>query len=490
MNIKLLILSIIISIISILTKNIYPSLYVGNYKINMFNKIDIILLILFTYIIYQTFMFIRKHKHKFKKENKILKKYITYKNIYLSVLFVYIINFFVTYTDTFMVTTETIWMNAINGTVSNSNPLINTFIMKPGLWLYDMTGNHFYGLLLNRIILYIFSIVVYSILNCYIWKKSKNAKYLLFSFVWTMFLPIIFTFQSFLWKDTYFVNFSILFTIFLYEIIDTNFKILKNKIFDISFILISVIMILIRNNVIIPFVILFIVSVICYKKVSKKFVLLLSIILIIYLVLSNIVFPKYYVNDVSKVEFAGSKLSFISRIISNNLEIDSSDKQFINNIIDSEQIIKKYNPNCIDSIKFSTYFNDKFFNDNYNKFNKIVFKYIKKYPIEFLKTYIVSSYQMWSLYTPDPTAGHIWYYMTKTPILNLITCPIIYIFLFLYLMYKYRKRLYWMLFIFILMVYVTLIIGVPINISIRYIYIIFPNFVILLLPLITKKIII
>jgi len=492
MSIGRLIFSLFVSFLAVATKNTYPKIITGEYASKLFKWYDIILFISFAYIIYQTIGYLKNKKFdifKVKKNSKLKKyeKYITYKNIFLAVTGVYLINFIINYTDTMMVTTESIWYASVIDSVSNANPVINTFFLQPGIWLYKVTGEALYGILANAIILLIFNIALYTLLNCYVWKKSKNIKYLLFTFLWTMFLPIIFTFQGYVWKDTYFVNFSVIFMILLYEILDSNFKKLDKLSFFMLFVFFTTITLLIRNNIFVPFCILFGVIILFFKKVGKKFILSLFIILMCYLGMTKFVLPHFYVHETNKAEFAGLKLSFLSRIIKEDFEIDKDDKTFLNMVMFDTEIKEDYNPNCIDSIKFNSYFNNEFLNENYGEFNSIFGKYVKKYPLELVKTLTISTYQIWSLYLPEYTAGNVWYFISKVPILNLITCPMFYIILLSFLIFKYRKSNFWIYPILILAIYGFLCGGVPVNVAIRYYYIVFPNIVLLLMPLLDLK---
>lgn len=492
LSIRTLVLSIIFSFISILTKIIYPITITENYKLYNIAYDDAILFLIFSILYYILIDLIKNNYKKiylFKEKHN--SKKISDKTYYIFIIIVVsivsIIGFCLTYTETLTENTNVIWNNILNNTLDNHHPITNTLFLLPGIYIYKLTNILNLGLITNELILMVFNIMVYSILNCYIFKKTKNIKFLLFSLIWTMLLPINFVFQSTLWKDTYFVDFSILLLIMLYEIIDTNFKVLNNKLFLLTFMIVCIITCLIRSNAFAPFCLLFALSLMCYKKVTPKYLLTLLYIIVIYMGLSNIILAKFYISNSSKAETSAIQLSFISRIINDNFYMDASDMNFIEKIIPINKIKENYNPNCIDSIKFNSEFNDNLFNKEYNNFKKISNKYIKKYPKEFINTYLISTYQYWSLYTPDYTAGNIWYIITKTPVLNLITCPIIYLILYLIFAYKLRKDNYWLLYIFIFGIYITIYCCAPINISIRYLYIIFPAFVIMIMPFIKRK---
>lgn len=483
-NMKILIISIILSLLSILTKIVYPKVYTGEYNINTSSYIDIILFFLFIIIFY----FIIS-KLKLLKEIKMsinIEEKVNYKNIIIFVIIISLLGFIFTYTEALTENTNVIWNGILNDKLSNHHPITNTIFLLPGIFIYKITHIYKLGIITNKIVLLLFSIIVYSILNCYIYYKSKNPKYTIFSLVWTMLLPINFVFFSTVWKDTYFVNFSILFLIMLYEIIDSNFKALNKLWFIILFMTISIMTCLIRSNAFAPFCLLFVISLLYYKKVTSKYLITLLYILVVYIGLSKIVLPHFYVYDSSKAETSAIQLSFISRIVNDDFFIDEDDKIFLEKIIPSNIIKENYNSNCIDSIKFSSKFNDSLFNEEYSRFKKITDKYIKKYPATFIKTYLISTYQYWSLYTPDYTAGQLWYVITKTPIINLISCPIIYLLAFILLAFKYRKNNFMLLYIFTFGIYITIYCCAPINISIRYLYIIFPTLVIMLLPLIKE----
>lgn len=480
-NVKNLFLSIFLSFLVVLTKITYPKIYTGNYNLKTFTYYDILTFILSLVIIYNILDYINTFKYYLNEDNK----KVSNKIIVLIVSIISIIGFIFTYTESLTENTNVIWSGVLNDNVSNHHPIINSLFFLPGIYIYKITGIFKLGLIINELLLLIFNIFVYSLLNCYIYNKTKSTKYLIFSLLWTMLLPINFVFQSTVWKDTYFVNFSILFMILLYEILNTKFKLLDKKLYIIIFIVISLLMCLVRGNAIAPYCLLFAISLISFKRVNYKFLLTLFITIILYLGLTSKILPKFYKTDSSKAETSAIYLSFMSRIIIEDYYIEESDKNFMEIIIPEDAIRDNYNSNCIDSIKFNTLFNDDFFNENHSKFKSTIKKYVIKYPITFIKTYLINTYQFWSLYTPDYTAGSIWYFISKTPIINLITCPIIYLILYLFISFKNKD--YSLLYIFIFGVYITIYCCSPVNISIRYLYIIFPNLPLLLLPLLKKK---
>lgn len=479
---KKILFSLLISILFILTKNFYPVILTGNNSIS-FNFYDLILLLLISALVY---FGIGKYDilKIFKQHKQIKFKYI---HICLIVFVVLLFGFIVNYTTTMNVTTHVIWSNILNDTITNAHPVINTFFLKLGTFIYSLTNDLSLGVLVNRIVLFIFNFIVYSILNCYIWKKTNNFKYLIFSLIWTLLLPINFVFQATVWKDTYFVGFSILFLIMLYEIFDSHFKIVENKLFCFSFILVALVMILIRSNALPAFLLLFVFLLIKYKKLKgKKVILLFSIVILSFLAITKIILPIKYDMNVSQAESSAVKLSFMYSLVVEDKML-KEDKLFVNSIMQEDYIKEYYNVNCIDSIKFNSHFSDNYFNENIKKFNNLVDKYIFRHPLLFLKSYLITTYQLWSLYCPDFTAGFLWFNISQIPIINLITCPIIYVFLYIYLIFKYRKNsLFWLVLIYPIGIYLTLLFGMPVNISIRYVYILFPILSLVLLPIFKK----
>lgn len=485
-NVKTLILSIILSFLSVLTKIVYPKIFTGNYNLYTFSYLDIFLFLLFVLILYFAIEMIKSIKIKKIKLFKIIENNINYKNIILFILFCSIFEFIFTYTEVLTENTNVIWNSILSDNLSNHHPITNTIFLLPGIYVYKLTNIFKLGVISNKIILLLFSIIVYSILNCYVFYKSKNVKYTVFSLLWTMLLPVNFVFYSTVWKDTYFVNFCILFLVMLYEIIDSKFKALNKIWFLVLFMFVSIMTCLIRSNAFAPFCLLFVVSLIYYKKVTSKYLLTLLYVIVIYMSLSRFVLPRFYNYDSSKAETNGIQLSFISRLIKDDFYIEEDDKYFFELIIPSDVVKEKYNSNCIDSIKFNSNFNDNLFNKEYGRFKKMTQKYILKYPVVFIKTYLISTYQYWSLYTPDYTAGNLWYIITNIPIINLISCPIVYLILFILLSFKNRKNNFILLYIFTLGIYITIYCCAPVNISIRYLYLIFPTFVLMVLPLVRK----
>lgn len=479
---KKILFSLLISLLFILTKIFYPVILTGSSDIT-FSLLDVLSFILIFFLIY--FGTYRLNLLKIFKKN--INITINYRHICLFVFVILLFGFIVNYTTTMNVTTNVIWSNILNNSITNNHPVINTFFLKLGTFIYSLTNDLSLGVLVNRIVLFIFNFIVYSILNCYIWKKTNNFKYLIFSLTWTLLLPINFVFQATVWKDTYFVGFSILFLILLYEIFDSKFKIVKNKLFCFSFILVTLVMILIRSNALPAFLLLFVFLLIKYKKLKgNKVIVLFSIVIFSFLFITKIILPIKYDMNVSQAESSAVKLSFISSLVVED-KILKEDKLFVNSIMQEDYIKEYYNVNCIDSIKFNSHFSDNYFNENIKEINSLADKYIFKHPLLFLKSYLITTYQLWSLYCPDFTAGFLWFNISQIPIINLITCPVIYIFLYTYLMFKYRKNnLFWLVLIYPIGIYLTLLFGMPVNISIRYVYILFPILSLVLLPIFKK----
>ena len=247
--------------------------------------------------------------------------------------------------------------------------------------------------MLSFIQLILMSIII-SYVIYFFHKKIKSNLLTIITIIYFTILPIFSNLNITHLKDTIFSGFILLLISILYEIIESNGNYLKKDKNRFILMFISMCMIFTRNNAIIIFLVLILVLLIKYKKYYKYFIILSVFILMV----SNTKYllpKKYHKKGLyqESISHPIQQLAFVNKY----KKISLDDEKFLNNIMNSEIASHVYDPYMVDTMKWNPCF-DSFYLDKHKKeFNKIWFKYLKKYPSDYLKAYILNTYDLWSI---------------------------------------------------------------------------------------------
>lgn len=254
-----------------------------------------------------------------------------------------------------------------------------------------------------QLLLYI-GIISYFI----IWLKNKKIpKYMIVvSMIFFCLNPRIPIYALSLWKDSLFSILLFLYSIYVFDIIYSDTKILEKKRNIIYYCALCVLVSLFRNN---GFYIVLIVSVALFTRCFKKFknkkmfsvsaIITLIVIMNVYTILFNILGynPPYR-------ESVGMQLQQIGYVVSNN-DIDHELVEELNKFILLEDIKANYHPMIVDDIKKSSNFNNEYLETHKSDFWLLWLKLMVNYPKQYFIASLYNNVGYWNYFTLCVDAG-------------------------------------------------------------------------------------
>ena len=396
-NIITLIFSFIFSIMILLTLLIgkistYNAAFVYNFNFELIYIFPLIILTCIFYIIFK-YMFILLCKINIYHSKKILGNKKVFIISFITI-FIFGLLFLLTYyPGTGMVDTAQILTNPIQ--YSNQYPLVYSLVSYYiyNLVFYITNNSNLSFFILSLIqLLFMSSIISYTIY--WFHKKFKSNIITIISIIYYNIFTIFSNLNTCHLRDTIFSAFILLLLIIIYEVIESKgnfFSTDKNRF---KLMLVSICLIFSRRNAVALILVLVLIFIINYKKYYKFFIVLSVFTIFIYNL--NLFLPKNYPKKSLYQESISIPIQQLSYVIKYK-DIDEKDKEFINNIVYTDTIKEIYNPFSVDTIKWSQMFNSYYLTDHKDEFNKIWLKYLKKYPKDYTKAYILNTYSLWSI---------------------------------------------------------------------------------------------
>lgn len=286
-------------------------------------------------------------------------------------------------------------INLVNDNVylNTHHPLLFTlvfgFIIKVGVIIKDYTlGAFIYTILQTILSIIIFDFVIYYAkkINIPLWIR-------IFLMLFISLTPTISAYTITAIKDTPSALFTLLYTIFLLQMIRNVDSILKNNLRTIFLMITILLVIMLRNNGIITILLSYSFLFWLYKKEIKKLLIVLIIPIIIGFSFNSIAYNFFDVTKGSKRELLSIPFMQITRVMKNGYkeEFSKEDKKIVDNILGYEELENNYYPNIADSVKDR--YNKNATDKDLKKFFQVWFKYLCKHPTIYIKSIIASTYQ-------------------------------------------------------------------------------------------------
>ena len=231
-----------------------------------------------------------------------------------------------------------------NCTLTNHHPLIHVLFMYIP---YQIGINIFHNVNQAVALITFTQIIVTSLLASYIltylYKNNVKKSYIIISLLFYIVLPIHGYYSVTLWKD---IMFSYLMVVFLTIICDFYKKYFNNQSFNkkdlFTFIIISLLVVLFRNNAIYAYAFFTIIIIVVFRKQAKKIILAtMSVIVIYYMIL----YPIYNVLGVkrsSSAEYIAIPLQQIGRMAYKDIKFTKQEKELISKVIDVDILKEVY----------------------------------------------------------------------------------------------------------------------------------------------------
>ena len=233
-------------------------------------------------------------------------------------------------------------------------------------------------------------IIAYSI--NYLYKRKTPKNILIGLILYYTILPINGFYSITLWKDIIFSLLIVLLTIECQKLIEKNNITIKNSY---TFIIISILVILSRNNAIYMYIILSILTLIIFRKKILTMLLMFIIIFGIYFTIKGPIYNYFNIEKSSSSEYIAIPLQQIGRMAYKNVEFTKYEEKEINKLIPISRLKEIYNPEIVDSIKFDSEYNENVFEENKMKYLKIWLGLCARYPVIATESYLTSTVGYW-----------------------------------------------------------------------------------------------
>ena len=354
---------------------------------------------------------LKKDKNQKKKLNKVL-EFIDNHYIIITIIFLIIcilpyiiIHFpFAANGDTFDVLCQIFhnknsWtiesINLVNNNVylNTHHPLLFTLIyglvVKIGISIHSLT----LGVFLYTIFQTIITIIIFTLLMVYLKKINIPIGIRIGILLFIGLNPTICFYTITAVKDTPSALATLVYIVFLLQIIRNHNSILENKKLLISLIITMTLVIAFRPNGAITILLSFPFLFILYKDQYKKLLITLLIPIIIVVSFNTFMYKCFDVSKGSKRELFSVPFQQVARLMRNGYdkEFSKEDKKAISKVLDYETIKKDYYPAISDPVK-NTY-NKNATNEDLKNFFKVWNKYLYKHPNVYIKSVIASTYQ-------------------------------------------------------------------------------------------------
>jgi len=256
-----------------------------------------------------------------------------------------------------------------------------------------------FGLFINSLVQSILMILVidYGIMKLY--ERGRNNKALCYVLVvFYTFAPIYFIYSFWGIKDTVFSIALYYLCIELYLIaIGSNENL--NVLWTTRMIFALLGIILFRNGGVIIAIIVVSCFWILRSDSFKKWIILIIIIGITFYFNKEI--TNNLVGDVYRSEYLGMQIQQVAATISYE-EIDEEDLEIIYKICPKEVWINNYAPACADTIKWHPDFDKEELNKSHMDFSKEWIRLGLKYPVRYIKAWLLETYGFWGIETRNP----------------------------------------------------------------------------------------
>ena len=288
-----------------------------------------------------------------------------------------------------------------NKTLTNFNPIVHTLMLGLPVRLGLFWGSFNFGLFLYTLMQLLIVISINSYIISYLIKSKINPLYAFMSLLGLILIPTVGFYSVTAVKDVLYTEFLLLFCLFIYDYLKNKDSYhFKNYL---RLFLISLLVILFRNNGI-HLVIITLLFLLIYNK--KLPVVSLIILLLSFNVLFNNVFlPLMGISSTSIREVLSVPFQQTARLITLKKEVVSDeDINIIGQILDVDNIAKDYNKDLADPVK------DKFNKDYTNKdlinYFKVWGKYLLKEPVIYVDATINNISGFFNPYEKDWKVYH------------------------------------------------------------------------------------
>lgn len=276
--------------------------------------------------------------------------------------------------------------------LSNHHPILHTAIITI---FVNLGKNIFNNINLGVAFYTIFQMIIMSIIFAtvirYLSKNGAPLAIRIIVLLYYMFYPINALFSITMWKDILFAGIIPIYAITVIELLFNTEEFLKSKKSIIKYIVISILVMFLRNNgmyiiiLTIPFII------VTLLKYWKKVIPICFIVILSFSILRTTIFSIFNIKEGSVGEMLSIPLQQIARVKKyHGEELDENTLKRIQNFFKCDDIGEKYNPILSDPVKAEL--NTEYFDANKGEFIELWIKLLKQYFKDYVESFISNSY--------------------------------------------------------------------------------------------------
>lgn len=275
--------------------------------------------------------------------------------------------------------------------INKHHPPLFTIILGLVFQIGKIIGSYKIGNFIYTILQITLLLIIFTFMLKYMKKKEIPLWIRIASILFISLTPTIGAYAISAIKDTPSAIFTLLYVIFLLQIVRNYDSVFKKKTRVAALIIIILLILMLRNNGIFTIILSFPFLILLYKNKWKKISLILITCLLIFGVYDKIILYHFDITDGSIKETLTIPFMQIGRVIHYNSE-DFSEEEInkINKVLKFDVIKEYYDPDLADYVKDS--YNKNATNQQLKAFFKIWFKYFKKYPIVYIESIVNSTY--------------------------------------------------------------------------------------------------
>ena len=276
-----------------------------------------------------------------------------------------------------------------NVKITNHHPVIHTLILGSAVKLGKIIGNDNLGIFIYTIIQTVFLACSLAYIINFM-KKIKTNKYIrIISLIAFSLVPIFPIYAVEITKDVPFTSILIFYMIELYEILKSEEKITKRKVFLIM--ITSLLVCLLRNNGIYTILLSLPFVAIVNKKNRKTILLMVLGIFIIYESFIKIALPTLKISNGGVQEMLSIPFQQTARYVKEyDGDVTEEEKLIIDKVLDYETLGKRYVPNRSDAVKGK--YNKDASKDDLKNYFGVWFKQFFRHPNVYVEAFLNNYY--------------------------------------------------------------------------------------------------
>ncbi|MBR2240715.1 MAG: hypothetical protein IJ890_05000 [Clostridia bacterium] len=301
------------------------------------------------------------------------------------------------------------------------HPLIHTLFIGIFMNFGKAIGSYTAGVAIYTIVQMLIMSLIFAT-TVYVMKKRKLPTFsIIIALTFYSVYPVNPLFSLMMWKDILFAGVMLVYTLFTWSLVNDTEKFIENKKKIFFYTIVMILLMFFRNNGLYVIILTLPFATILLRKYWKKIVLMYVIAIITYIAVNTAIMAIFNIRKGEVREALSVPMQQIARVVSyHKSELSQEELDNINKYIKSDNIENLYNPVISDPVK--NYFDSKEFSDNKLDFIKLWLRLFKKYPVDYIESFICNSY---GYYYPEAKHWVANRTMEKDEILYLQSKPII-----------------------------------------------------------------